>query len=216
MTNKEFYRELGNIDPKMIEAAAPADKVQKKKKNTWIKWASLAACFCLIVSAIIVVPMLRDSGNNPIINPPNSDIPSISTMISGNMITGKQELIYGDPSSGSEGEADMIAPGFEIQTVIEAEVIEVLPDTYYYAASYYEPFHVAKLRVVDQIRGVDPVQTFQDLLAHLTAQSQKSGPTAHAAGKEIRNRHRITGVKCRTLGDIADDRLPGPLAWCTE
>ena len=33
MTNKEFYREFGNIDPKMIEAAAPAENVQKKKKN---------------------------------------------------------------------------------------------------------------------------------------------------------------------------------------
>ena len=31
MTNKEFYREFGNIDPKMIEAAAPAENVQKKK-----------------------------------------------------------------------------------------------------------------------------------------------------------------------------------------
>ena len=51
MTNKEFYRELGNIDPKMIEAAAPAEKVQKKKKNGWVKWASMAACFALLVSA---------------------------------------------------------------------------------------------------------------------------------------------------------------------
>ena len=51
MTNKEFYREFGNIDPKMIEAAAPAEKVQKKKKNGWVKWASMAACFALLVSA---------------------------------------------------------------------------------------------------------------------------------------------------------------------
>ena len=51
MTNKEFYREFGNIDPKMIEAAAPAEKVQKKKKNAWVKWASMAACFALLVSA---------------------------------------------------------------------------------------------------------------------------------------------------------------------
>ena len=49
MTNKEFYREFGNIDPKMIEAAAPAEKVQKKKRNGWVKWASMAACLCLIV-----------------------------------------------------------------------------------------------------------------------------------------------------------------------
>ena len=63
MTNKEFYREFGNIDPKMIEAAAPAEKVQKKKKNAWVKWASMAACFALImsVSLWLFVPGLGTS-----------------------------------------------------------------------------------------------------------------------------------------------------------
>ena len=61
MTNKEFYREFGNIDPKMIEAAAPAEKVQKKKRNGWVKWASLAACLCLIITAsIVVLPSIID------------------------------------------------------------------------------------------------------------------------------------------------------------
>ena len=50
MTNKDFYREFGNIDPKMIEAAAPAERVQKKKHNAWVKWVSVAACFVLLVS----------------------------------------------------------------------------------------------------------------------------------------------------------------------
>ena len=36
MTNKEFYRELGNIDSKMIEAAASSDKVQKNRRISWI------------------------------------------------------------------------------------------------------------------------------------------------------------------------------------
>ena len=53
MTNKEFYREFGNIDPKMIEAAAPAEKVQKKKRNGWIKWVSAAACVALLASASV-------------------------------------------------------------------------------------------------------------------------------------------------------------------
>jgi hypothetical protein len=60
MTNKEFYRELGSIDPKMIEAAAPAEMVQKKKRNTWVKLAAIAACLALILGAVIVVPMWRD------------------------------------------------------------------------------------------------------------------------------------------------------------
>ena len=61
MTNKEFYRELGNIDPKMIEAAAPAEKVQKKKKNVWVKWVSIAACFCIMLTAsFTILPHLLD------------------------------------------------------------------------------------------------------------------------------------------------------------
>lgn len=47
MTNKDFYRAFGNIDPKMIEAAAPAEKMQKKKGNLWLKWGAFAACLCL-------------------------------------------------------------------------------------------------------------------------------------------------------------------------
>ena len=31
MTNKDLYREFGNIDPDMIEAAAPVEKSQRKK-----------------------------------------------------------------------------------------------------------------------------------------------------------------------------------------
>ena len=66
MTNKEFYREFGNIDPKMIEAAAPAEKVQKKKKNTWIKWASLAACFCILVVGVLLAVQHLDNKTYPI------------------------------------------------------------------------------------------------------------------------------------------------------
>ena len=31
MTNKDLYREFGNIDPDMVEAAAPAQKIKNKK-----------------------------------------------------------------------------------------------------------------------------------------------------------------------------------------
>ena len=65
MTNKDLYREFGNIDPAMVEAAAPSQKLKSKKRNTWTKWVSIAACFCLIITAtIIVIPYMNsnDSG----------------------------------------------------------------------------------------------------------------------------------------------------------
>lgn len=45
MTNANLLHAMGRIDPKLITDAAP--DVEQTRKKTWIKWASLAACFCL-------------------------------------------------------------------------------------------------------------------------------------------------------------------------
>ena len=59
MTNKNIYRSLGGLDPELIMKAAPAEKVQKKKKNTWVKWASLAAaCFVLLICAMPIMKLV--------------------------------------------------------------------------------------------------------------------------------------------------------------
>ena len=61
MTNKNIYMNLGGLDPELIMKAAPAEKVQKKKSRTWVKWASLAACLCIIITAsILVLPDIID------------------------------------------------------------------------------------------------------------------------------------------------------------
>ncbi len=55
MTSKDIYRELGGLDLDLIAKAAP-DVVQKKPANkTWVKWASLAACLCVIITAVLVI-----------------------------------------------------------------------------------------------------------------------------------------------------------------
>lgn len=65
MINKNIYKGLGGLDAELIEKAAPAEKLRKKKNNAWIKWVSLVACICLIISLIIIVPMLQEN------TPPN-------------------------------------------------------------------------------------------------------------------------------------------------
>lgn len=156
MKKKEWNEGLNHLDPDLIEKhIEQKERLRQKKqkaKGIWFRFGAIAACFLLIASAVIVVPMLRDSDDNPIINPPNKDVPSISTITNGNKITGKQELLYGDPSSGNEGEAEMIAPGFYINTVIQANVIEVLHD-YYYTPNLSMRYLVARLSVVESIRG---------------------------------------------------------------
>ena len=46
MTEKDILRAIGNIDAALIAQAAPDRRL---RRMTWQKWATLAACFCLIV-----------------------------------------------------------------------------------------------------------------------------------------------------------------------
>lgn len=152
MKKEEWNEGLDHIAPDIIEDyIEQKDKLKQKKKikGILLRIAS-ATCAAVLVGALAVAMLNR---GKPVVDPPDDDAPSVSVMTSGNEITGKQELLYGEPSAEGGANANMLAPCFEIQTVIEAQVIEVLPDTYYYADSYYEPFHIARLRVVDQIRG---------------------------------------------------------------
>ena len=50
---------IGNIDDELVEKT-DEKRGQSKKKNGWIKWTALAACFCLIIGAIFGVPALKN------------------------------------------------------------------------------------------------------------------------------------------------------------
>ena len=60
MRGNEFLNKLENIDPAYIEAAGQATK---KKKSPWVRWASIAACFAILVASTIGV--VTHLGNNP-------------------------------------------------------------------------------------------------------------------------------------------------------
>ena len=67
MTEKEFYEEFGNIDPELIEAAAP--EARKGKKILAVRLIAVAACLTvIIISAFMIVPRLVQS------NPPDYDV----------------------------------------------------------------------------------------------------------------------------------------------
>ena len=65
MTSKNIYMSLGGLDPELIMKAAPAEKAQKKKRNNWVKWGSLAACLCLIIGAITIITHFGDNISEP-------------------------------------------------------------------------------------------------------------------------------------------------------
>ena len=76
MKKKEWNEGLNYLDPdlveKHIEQKERLRQKNKKPKGVWLRFGAIAACFALVISAVIVVPMFRDSGDNPIINSPNS------------------------------------------------------------------------------------------------------------------------------------------------
>ena len=160
MTENDLLDAVTNMDADVVQRFVAMDQrlAEKKKttlRKTLLRIASLAACFALIVSAVILMPTLwKDSSEEILQNPPIPGIPSVSVMQSGGKLTGKQELTYGDTPAGNDSNADMVGPGFYLRTVVEAQLVEVLPDTYRDPTSYFgEPKHIAKLRVIDQIRG---------------------------------------------------------------
>ena len=160
MTENDLLDAVTNIDADVVQRFVAMDqRLAEKKKLTLRKTlhsiTSVAACFVLIVSAVILMPTLwKDSSEESLQNPPIPGIPSVSVMQSGGKLTGKQELTYGDTPAGNDSNADMLGPGFYLRTVVEAQLVEVLPDTYRDPTSYFgEPKHIAKLRVIDQIRG---------------------------------------------------------------
>ena len=73
MTNKDIYRNLGGIDPELIVEAS-----KKRRNNGYgrvVKWASLAACIAIIVTAIPVTLILnREDSKAPAVTTPVEDI----------------------------------------------------------------------------------------------------------------------------------------------
>ena len=71
MKREKISEAMGNISSRHIKEAAEfkAEEKPHRSKTPWVKWASLAACFCLIiVAAFAVIPMLNNGDGNEIID----------------------------------------------------------------------------------------------------------------------------------------------------
>lgn len=71
MKREKISEAMGNISSRHIKEAAEfkAEEKPHRSKTPWIKWVSIAACFCLIiVAAFAVIPMLNDGDGNEIVD----------------------------------------------------------------------------------------------------------------------------------------------------
>ena len=68
MKKKEWNEGLNHLAPDLVEKyALQKDKLRQKNKkpqSVWLRFGAVAACFVLILSAVIVVPMLKEN-NHP-------------------------------------------------------------------------------------------------------------------------------------------------------
>lgn len=61
MKTPRIANAVGYIDDELIKAAA---ENKRKKKSSWMKWGSLAACFALVVVAVaIAIPKMKDENH---------------------------------------------------------------------------------------------------------------------------------------------------------
>lgn len=69
MRGNEFLDKMGLVDPKYVEAAEIAPI---KKKNVWVRWGAVAACFCIIVGTAMLLHFVEvgknteHTDNNPV------------------------------------------------------------------------------------------------------------------------------------------------------
>ena len=152
MKKKEWNEGLNHLDPdlveKYVEQKESLRQKSKKSMGVWLRFGAIAACFTLILSAVIVVPMLReddpgvipepntagntienpgvvsgsDTTDNTIINPPTTN----------DQIQGS--LSYNDGITISDALSQAISKSSEnelISVVLEAiDMVDVYASTY--------------------------------------------------------------------------------------
>ena len=179
MKENEFLDGVSNIEPDVVERFVSMDnKLQKKAnksktKGIWLRFGAIAACFLLIVSAVIVVPMLRE-GEPGVIVPPdetNNDVgvkPTPDTEgderpnipIVNIQVPSSAPQYYGNESSSgisSGANEDANPAGISVT----AKLIEMLPDTYTFFDDWnqYE-YRLLRMKTVKLLRGTEMTEEF--------------------------------------------------------
>ena len=112
MRGNEFLDKMGLVDPQYIEAA---ENVVMKKKNKWIGWIAVAACFCVIVGAATFLRSAEIGKNTERIDDNTASDAQISKPIgemdtenSENIDTENEKGVYVPRAELPEGETDAI------------------------------------------------------------------------------------------------------------
>ena len=186
MKENEFLDGVSNIESDVVERFVSMDnKLQKKaykpkSKGIWLRFGAIAACFLLIVSAVLVVPMLYDDDpdvipgpgttDNPVVNPPDYTPIIFDATVSPEQLNGNSlEFIVGSSVSISGGE-NTAPPSFEFSygIAVKAKVVKNHPDKYYKldTSSEFRPtaYRLIQMETIEVINGINVPQYFLYLI----------------------------------------------------
>ena len=170
---------LSSIKDK-VYAKTNLKKEKKTNKTVWLRFGAIAACFVLIVSAIIVVPMLREDDpehvqeketeDKPLVDSPDYTPIIFDATVSPERLNGNSlEFIVGSSGSISGGES-AAPPAFQFSygIAVKAKVVKNYPDIYYKldVSSEYRPvaYRLIQMETVEVINGENVPQYFLYLI----------------------------------------------------
>lgn len=150
MTGDEILDAMEHIDPDLIEAADVP--VQKRRKPYWV--AAVAAVLILAISALSLLHQLT---------PRQPTLPTLSLfhhIVNPEKVTGISHIGTPSNSSNSNGpNFNRVTDHFYIGIILEAKVVEILPDIYRDPNGRVQ-YHLLILETVDVIRGENIPQKF--------------------------------------------------------
>ncbi len=163
MNDKNLLDAMGSIDPVLIMGAAPDEKQKKPTGAVWVRWVAIAACFCLVLSAVAIVPMLLDGnteslhqgeiGSSDTPDKPGIPIKNVQVPSSAPQYYGSQAS---NDVSGGIG-AERILSGISVT----ASLIQALPDTYTFFDNWKQTeFRLLRMKVITVLEGVDMPDEF--------------------------------------------------------
>ncbi len=179
MKREKISEAMGNISSRHIQEAAEFKAEEKPhrrqiSKVIWFRFGAIAACFLLIIGAVIIVPMLHGWGSettdDPIADPPDYTPIIFDATVSPEQLNGNSlEFIVGSSTSISVG-ADAAPPKFEFSTgiAVKAKVVMNHPDRYYKldVSSEYHPtaYRLIQMETIEVISGENVPQYFLYLI----------------------------------------------------
>ena len=169
MKKKEWNEGLSHLDPDLVEKyVLQKDKLSRKNKKSqgvWLRLGAIAACFVLVVSAIIVISMPRETP------PGHNHIPIIfDATVSPEKLNGSNSEFIVGTSSALNGGGDSAPPAFQFSLgiAVKAKVVQNHPDQYYKldVSAEYRPdaYRLIQMETIEVISGENVPQYFLYLI----------------------------------------------------